>query len=212
MATPPRAFAKDAIYHVYNRGNRKQEIFRETKNYLRFIARTKLYVAQSNIAVFSYCLIPNHYHLLVRQQSDLPLSHFLLRLQTSYARYINVKYRETGHLFEQRFQACLVTDDAYLLHLVRYIHLNPAQHLRSISAAIRLARSYPWSSCAAYFGEREDPLVAHETVREFLPPDLFGKQHERFLRLGPWPPPEPADETMTARVIPGGGALSLRRS
>lgn len=191
MTTPIRAFAEGEIYHVYNRGNRKQEIFREERNYVRFLERATMYAAAEHIAVLAYCLIPNHYHFLVQQQGDQPVSRLSLRLQVSYARYINLKYHETGHLFERRFQARRVTSDAYLLHLTRYIHLNPFQHLRAVRAAVRRARAYPWSSCAAYLGERDDPAIDLKVVRAYVPNDVLGKRYERFLVGGPWPPPDP---------------------
>lgn len=187
MSRPPREFAPGSLYHTYNRGVRKLDLFRDDGHYERFTARLAAYAAEVGVAVLSYTLLPNHYHLLVQQRSDTPLSEFFRRLQTSTARYLQLKYKITGHVFEKRFQARHVATDAYLLHLTRYIHLNPAQHLRTAREALAVARAYPWSSCAAYLGERTDPLLNWEVIRQYVPRDVLAG-YASFLLKGPWPP------------------------
>lgn len=125
MATPSRYFQKNSYYHVYNRGNRKQNIFLSHRDYTRFLKKTKEYKDKFGVTILCYCLMPNHFHFLLRQDTDVPLTTFMLRLGTSYAKYFNIKYEEVGSLFQDRFRAKLIETDAYLLELSRYIHRNP---------------------------------------------------------------------------------------
>mgnify|MGYP001791863816 CR=1 FL=1 len=119
MATPPRYLQKDSFYHVYNRGNRKQNIFLQPRDYSRFLERMRDYKDEFGVSVLSYCLMTNHFHFLVKQETELPITFFMLRLGTSYAKYFNIKYGEVGSLFQGRFKAKIIETDEYLLHLSR---------------------------------------------------------------------------------------------
>lgn len=131
MATPYRYFQKGAYYHVYNRGNRKQNIFISSKDYDRFLRRTLQYSKEFGITILCHCLMPNHFHFLLRQDTEMPVTSFMLRLGTSYAKYFNIKYEQVGSLFQDRFRAKLVETDEYFLQLSRYIHRNPIEILPS---------------------------------------------------------------------------------
>lgn len=151
MATPPRYFQKGSYYHVYNRGTRKQKIFLQDKDYIRFLDRLKEYKDEFQITILSYCLMPNHYHLLLKQETEKPVTFFMLKLGTSYAKYFNVKYDEVGSIFQGRFKAKLIESDEYLLHLSRYIHRNPMT-----TPGVELGY-FPWSSYPLYLrGEQND--------------------------------------------------------
>ena len=151
MATPFRYFQQNGYYHVFNRGNRKQNIFLQPKDYRRFLIRMREYREKFGISIVCYCLMPNHYHLLVRQNTEISLSQFMLHLGTSYAKYSNIKYNEVGSLFQDRFKAKLIENDEYLLHLSRYIHRNPLKIIAS-TPGVEL-RSYLWSSYEDYLSE-----------------------------------------------------------
>ncbi|MBI2036074.1 transposase [Candidatus Microgenomates bacterium] len=157
MATPARYFQEGFFYHVYNRGNRKQKIFLQYRDYERFLKRLKEYKAEFGISILCYCLMPNHFHFLLRQDTEIPLTAFMLRLGTSYAKYFNIKYEEVGSLFQDRFRAKLVETDEYLLQLSRYIHRNPKDILPS-TPGVEL-RDYRWSSYPAYVNGSADELV-----------------------------------------------------
>ncbi len=127
---PPRevTFVQDHYYHIYNRGVARQSIFRETDNYLFFLRRLKKCAHDLNVSVIAYCLLPNHYHLLVRQDGFEPAGLLPQRCCNSYAKAFNKRYGRTGALFEDRYQAIEVDSEAYLLQVCRYIHANPVRH------------------------------------------------------------------------------------
>lgn len=162
MTTPLRQFQLDMPYHIYNRGNRKSNIFLNTKDYLRFIRRLKEYKNRFEIVLLCYCLLPNHFHFLLKSQKEDAITKFMLTLCTSYSKYFNIKHVLVGRLFQERFRAKLVETDEYLLHLSRYIHLNPISEdieklnffSRSnpgvIFTELNRLRKYPWSSYNEY--------------------------------------------------------------
>ena len=115
---------KDQYYHVYNRGNNFEKIFFEDKNYHYFINKIDKCFAEK-IDLIVYCLIPNHYHLLVLVKENGALEEAMQRISTGYTRAINKAYNRTGHLFQGRFKNKMIPNNEYLIHLSRYIHRNP---------------------------------------------------------------------------------------
>ena len=159
-----KVYDAPAFYHVYNRGAGNQVIFRDDQDrnkFLSIIARhldpdettTKTdgcEYEKYDIELVAYCLMGNHFHLLVFQESDPgALTQMMRSVATAYTMYFNRKYKQFGHLFQSAFKASLITNDAYLLHITRYIHMNPRNYLR-----------YRWSSISAYLGE-EAPSWLH---------------------------------------------------
>lgn len=176
MATPPRYFQKGSCYHVYNRGNRKQNIFLQNRDYKRFLERARKYKDKFGVTVLGYCLMPNHFHFLIRQDTDLPITFFMLRLGTSYAKYFNIKYDQVGSLFQGRFKAKLIDSDEYLLQVSHYIHRNPIP----ISApGVELA-SYPWSSYSAYIDGKKDALVDPSYMLSYFANNNPAKDYRQF--------------------------------
>lgn len=113
-------------YHLYNRGNNRQKIFFERDNYLYFLRLFRRYLVEPTLDVTAYCLMPNHYHFLVCLREDT-LSKQMGLLSLSYTKAINQRMKRCGPLFQGPFQAIHVGQDSYLLHLSRYIHLNPVK-------------------------------------------------------------------------------------
>jgi REP element-mobilizing transposase RayT len=121
------AFSPGQYYHVYNRGSNRGVIFFEEENY-RYLGRlVRKYVAGMNIAIIAYCLMPNHYHFLIRQNGTAHAGLLFQRVFNAYSKAINKRFDRTGTLFEGRFHSVHVDKSAYLLHLCRYIHANPVK-------------------------------------------------------------------------------------
>ncbi len=147
-------FITGEYYHIYNRGVDKRVIFKSYKDYERFV--TLLYLANSNdsfrldnlihkqrkvfneilllergeplVSIGAWCLMPNHFHLLVRQEVDGGITKFMRKLGVGYSMYFNIKYQRTGALFGGLFKSKLIgCDDRYMRHLFGYIHLNPIE-------------------------------------------------------------------------------------
>lgn len=113
-------FTQGHYYHIYNRGADRRSIFKEDENYAFVLRRVKEYAAQFSIAIIAYCLMPNHYHFLVRQDGDEPVSTLFQRVFNSYSKAFNKRYGRSGTLFEGRFQSIHVDQQGYLLHLCQY--------------------------------------------------------------------------------------------
>ncbi len=122
-------FRAGYYYHLYNRGVNHEHIFFDAPNYTFFLKQLRHYF-QGTVDVAAYCLMPNHYHLLVRLGVD-DLNGVMAPFSISFAKAMNKRYRRVGPLFQGRFASKLVDSDTYLLHLSRYIHLNPVKAGRS---------------------------------------------------------------------------------
>jgi putative transposase len=142
MASAPRGFFRGEYYHVYNRGHHQDFIFRDEADRQYFLTKLDEFCMRDGIAVIAYCLLDNHFHLILRQDGDTSPSLSMGSLLSGYVRVYNRKYGAVGNLFQGRFQAKLVHDKAYLLHLSRYIHLNPHPFADF--------RTYRWSSYREY--------------------------------------------------------------
>lgn len=144
MARKPRLFAPGVLYHVIVRGNQRQKTFSKDRDYQVYLEKLAQYCKRYGVTLYAYCLMPNHVHLLL-ECSSFPLGKFMQGLQQSYTQYYNRTYRKVGHLFQGRYKAILCQKDAYLLELVRYIHLNAVR-----SKLVSSAEKYPYSGEQAY--------------------------------------------------------------
>lgn len=173
------------IYHLYNRGVAKQEIFFEDGDYLHFLLALVYYLEETPslklslstkfekptikssfpkkplVEVLVFCLMPNHFHLLVKQLIDAGISTFIRRALNSYTRYYNVKHERVGTLFQGVFKASLIEDDNQLLQVSRYIHLNPF-----VSGLVDSPIRYQWSSYRSYLKKELLPLCHPELISD----------------------------------------------
>ena len=172
------------LYHIFNRGVNKSDIFFSEKDYKRLITTaihyknfTHKFTASSTsgisdtvseklnkmekpkIQIFAYCLMPNHFHLLVKQLEDDGITWFMQHLINSYVHYLNVKYKRVGPLFQGPFKNVLIDSDEQLLHVSRYIHLNPLA-----SGLVSDLKNYSWSSYNSYIGNEKDVLSNPELI------------------------------------------------
>lgn len=132
-----KQYVEDGYYHVYNRGVEKRLIFLDGQDYSVFLKYLRFYVdprlgsdpkrksLATEIDLLAYCLMPNHFHLLIKQKNKNSMTKLIRAVCTKYVMYFNQKYKRVGTLFQGKYKAALVTSDLYLLHLSRYIHLNP---------------------------------------------------------------------------------------
>ncbi|MBI1805454.1 MAG: transposase [Ignavibacteria bacterium] len=127
MAYRQIQFLPANYYHIYNRGNNRQDIFLEHENYRFFLRRLHHYFHQAGIDVIAYCLMPNHFHLLVYFQREVSFSNVMRSFSVSYTKSFNKWSKRVGHLFQSDYRAREINVEKYLFHICRYIHLNPVQ-------------------------------------------------------------------------------------
>ena len=155
-------------YHLYNRGNNRQNIFFERENYLFFLRRVRKYLVDQTseevwTTIVAYCLMPNHFHLLVCPQ-DNELSRRMQRFSISYTKTMNERYDRVGALFQGRFQAVHIDRNEYLLHLSRYFHLNPV-----MAGSVKQPEDWEFSSYRDYIGLRQGTLPTPGIVLSQFP-------------------------------------------
>lgn len=156
-----KEYEAGGYYHVYNRGVEKRMIFLDDQDYVTFLGLIKKYLAgeeasrknrhpysrlDQDIQLMTYCLMPNHFHLMLYQMSEDGITRFMRRLATGYVMYFNNKYKRVGGLFQGKFKASRINSDAYLQHISRYIHLNPKDY-----------KTWPYSSLVYFRGDKKTP-------------------------------------------------------
>jgi putative transposase len=154
MPRKPREFVDGGIYHVFNRGNNRRELFRDKFDFASFLSLLAQNQAKYAINLFHYCLMTNHFHLLLRIKSKEDLPQFMHGLQLSYARYFKKKYDTTGHILEERFRSPRIAEESYYLQCGRYIERNPVK-----AGMVKQAWDYPYSSASYYAQGTEDKLI-----------------------------------------------------
>lgn len=167
-----KQYIEGAFYHVYNRGNSKQNIFLDEQDFRIYMNRLGVYIFKHKITLVCYCLMPNHVHLLIKQETSSPLFKFISSLHTSYSMYFNKKYNRVGHLFQGRFKQSQVTSDEYLLHLSRYIHINPVK-----DGLVEKPEDYQWSSFKEYISESK-----YNFCEKGLVLDYFSKNQSKSIK------------------------------
>ncbi len=173
----PKTSYQGGHYHIYNRGNRKQEIFVEDADYLFYLEKLRKYKEKYKIGLLCYCLMPNHIHLLVRQDSEIPLNQFIQAFHTSYSMYFNRQYDKGGHLFQGRFKQRGVEQTENLLYLSSYIHLNPVG-----AGLVEKLEDYQWSSYPDYIGLRQGTLCDKEMVLLDATPEEYRQITEEEVK------------------------------
>jgi REP element-mobilizing transposase RayT len=156
-------FAPDQIYHVYNRGVNGMDIFAQPENYRYLLRKVKRLLAELPIALLAYCLMPNHYHFVLRQESEVPISTFMQRLFQSYTQAFNKQQGRRGPLCEGRFRHVHVDRDEYLVYLCRYVHLNPVE-----AGLVAQPSDWLYSNYLEWIEARAGTLVDRAFVRQYF--------------------------------------------
>ena len=183
MPRQSRIDTPGALHHVICRGINRQKIFTDKDDYLLFLKRLGDLLMETGTSCFAWALIPNHFHLLLRT-GDVPISVVMKRLLTGYAVTFNRRHKRYGHLFQNRYKSILCQEGAYLLELVRYIHLNPLR-AKLVSEYGGLA-GYSYCGHGAVMGRRKSEWQDTQYVLR-----LFGNkaltarnEYSRFVRGG----------------------------
>lgn len=193
-----KIYVENGYYHIYNRGVEKRTIFQDEQDYKVFLNYLKFYLSpppnkkdllknfslrgvsfkgvaaplknyEKSISLLAYCLMPNHFHLLIKQVKQESMEFFMRSLATRYSVYFNKKYDRVGKLFQGTYKACIVENDNYLLHLSRYIHQNPGEYTNNLAEA--------YSSCAEYLGIRKTAWVKPNLILSY-----FNQSSHDFLK------------------------------
>jgi len=215
-------FVNEGIYHVYNRSVEKREIFVDDQDRFRFIhdlfefndeapavnlyykrpliqsyeAKPRKIEQQKRkllVEILAFVVMPNHFHLLLRQIKENGISNFMHKLGVGYAMYFNQKYERAGSLFQGTYKAILVNQEAHFIHLPYYIHFNPLdlkfpewrdREIKNYKQAMKFLENYRWSSFLDYIGKKNFPSV---TQREFLNeffegPENYKKDAMKWLK------------------------------
>ncbi len=182
MTSPP-PLQLGAYYHIYNRGSNRENVFREERNYHYFLELYAKHI-EPVAETYAYCLLKNHFHLLVRTRENLedpedskglkrPLGSVAFsNFFNAYAKAINKAYGRTGSLFQHPFGRILVQTQSYLIQLVRYIHFNPQKH-----GLVSDFRDWPFSSYHAYLSRRPTRLRRADVLAWFDGPAGFAAAH-----------------------------------
>lgn len=145
------------------------------------LALLKLNNFSNEITLLSYCLMPNHFHFLIKQKSGTAMDRFLNSLGTRYTMYFNRKYKRVGHLYQDVYKAVLVSSDEQLLHLTRYIHQNPSPSLATKGLALRASLLKQPSSYPEYLQERNTKWIDIKTVLSYFSKNSPSLSYQSFV-------------------------------
>ena len=184
-----KVYVAGGYYHIYNRGIDKRTIFEDEMDFKTFLKYLKEALSEppdpnkskvtftlkggtfkglprpvknfvNNIKLVAYCLMPNHFHLLVEQNGEMDINWFMQSITTRYSMYFNKKHNRVGKLFQGHYKAVLVNDENYLLHLSRYIHLNPSEYTNDLENT--------YSSYSEYLGKRKTKWIKPQVILSFF--------------------------------------------
>lgn len=181
-------FVRDSFYHVFNRGSEKRTIFQSGRDYLKFRERAKENAIKFKVDILCYCLMPNHFHFLLKQCSDIPIAIFMNTIQLGHAKFFNTKYDRVGPLFQGRFKAKVIDTDEYLLQISAYIHRNPVAHsidsgnlMDSRNRIRERLRTYRYSSYREYLGLEKVKISNSDTILSYFSKTNPRLSYEAFV-------------------------------
>jgi putative transposase len=157
-------FTAGHYYHIYNRGIGRDKIFFNEGNYEYCLRLIKKYLTEHQLSIIAYCLMPNHYHFLIRQNGEPPLSRFVGLVFNAYVQAVNGQQERQGTLFEERFKDVHVDKEEYLIHLCRYIHANPVK-----AGLVNKPEEWPYSNYPEWIKARPGTLVDHAFIDWYFP-------------------------------------------
>lgn len=191
-----KEYHENGYYHLYNRGVNKGLIFTDDEDYKTFLSYLKLYLSvfqpqgeslkdfpshklknyTENIQLIAYCLMPNHFHLLIKQKEAESINHFMRSLATKYSMYFNRKYKRVGPLFQGVYKAVLMENEYQLIWLTKYIHRNP---LKLTSG--RVPEVYKYSSYGNYLGMWQQEWLHPEEILSLFSKSNLSNSYRSFV-------------------------------
>ena len=180
MPRQARIDIEDCLYHVMARGIERRTIFGDDADRKDFLTRFKHSLESTGGKCLAWCLMPNHFHLLILR-GPRPLAEVMRRLMTGYAVGFNIRYRRSGHLFQNRYKATLCEKEPYLLELAAYIHLNPLR--ARIVRSLEELKKYHWCGHGALCAGKEGGIIDGQALLEhFGPNKMKARQaYEKFV-------------------------------
>jgi len=195
-----KTYDDNGYYHIYNRGVERRSIFLDEQDYRVFLSYLKSYLSPidelekiapsrklknyfGTIDLLCYCLMPNHYHMLIRQRISTAIIGFIQSISTKYAMYFNKKYRRDGHLFQGAYRAVTVESEAQLLHLSRYIHRNPDPTGSNPAGLMQ----YRYSSLSNYLGNIQQSWIRNQEIVSLFSRSDTRNSYKSFVFEAPDP-------------------------
>lgn len=205
MVTRPRFFDTHLYYHIYNRGVEKRKIFQTERDYQRFLDNLRYYLHNQKIPftkfqrlserdkatylkmnpetpetrrvhLIAYCLIPNHFHLLLKGEQYDGVTTFVSDISNSHTRYFNLKHERVGRLLQGTFKSKEIAGEESLLQVTRYIHLNPV-----LSELTKRPEEYPYSSYKVWIGQKRPSLLSHGLIATWVEKVGGFEGYKRFV-------------------------------
>lgn len=196
------SFSTDCYYHIYNRGVEKRKIFEDRFDYWRFLETLEFYrkspvpvklsdfrrgklgirkiETQTEIVkIHCFCLMPNHFHLIIQQISDKGISVFMRKISDSFTKYFNTKHERVGSLFQGPFKAKLIETDEYLLQLSKYIHRNPKE--LKFPHSVWEGEQYPYSSYKYYISVEKHSFCDTELILSYFSKTNPNSDYQSFV-------------------------------
>lgn len=201
-----KEYLPDSYYHLYNRGVEKRIIYQDEQDYKTFLSYLKLYLSppsklpdeiseefrviadklrlnnfNTEIKLISFCLMPNHFHLLVQQKSIDSISKFMQSLATKYTMYFNKRYKRVGKLYQGPYKAVLVKSEAQLLHLSRYIHLNPVANQKLTPKQVHQKLIQSYSSYKDYLKITNTHWLKPQEILQYFNSSKLSSSYKNFV-------------------------------
>jgi len=211
-----KEYEPGGYYHLYNRGVNKRLIFKDAKDYSTFLSYLQFYLSppppdlqglslkvspsrkphnyHQEIELLSYCLMPNHFHLMLKQNSEYGISHFMSSVITKYVRYFNTRYKRIGPLFQGRYKAVGVTDEYQFTYLTKYIHRNPLSIPTFKDSPCRLS-NYKYSSYGNYLHLFQQNWVSTSDILSYFSKTNHHLSYQNFVEGS-----EPDDITIISKL------------
>ena len=180
MRCPKEYFCKDTIFHIYNHAIGNENLFLDNKDYSFLLLKFEKILKEFPASIYAYCLMPNHFHFLVRQVGDEPVYKLFNRLFSGYVQYYNKKHKRKGRLLRSPLHHHLVDSDQYLIYLCQYIHLNPVK-----AGFVKDPCEWPYSNYADWLDIRRNGIFDPEMRNEyFSTPSEYQKSLMEFKDMG----------------------------